>query len=155
MDLRERLFADMNQALKSGDKIALGAIRLLRVQIHEEEKQRKRPLTDEEIAEIGFQAIRKRRDAIEQFQRGNRQDLVDKEEFEIKVVERYLPARMSEPELRALVAEAIRETGATQPKDLGKVMGRLMPKVKGKADGSDVNRIVRELLEAAGGSGAA
>jgi uncharacterized protein YqeY len=155
MDLREQLLADMNQALKSGDKIALGAIRLLRVQIHEEEKQKKRPLTDEEIAEIGFQAIRKRRDAIEQFQRGNRQDLVDKEETEIKVVERYLPARMGEAELRGLVTEAIRETGATQPKDLGKVMGRLMPKVKGKADGGEVNRIVRELLAAAGGSGGA
>lgn len=146
MSIKDRLLEDMKTALRQGDKISLGAIRLLRARIIELEKDSQRPLTDEEVQETAFAAIKRHREAAEQFKRGNRQDLVDKEEGEIAVIERYLPRQMSEDELRAAVAESIRETGATQPADLGKVMGALMPKIKGRADGKLANQFVRESL---------
>jgi uncharacterized protein YqeY len=89
---------------------------------------------------------KQRRESIELYEKGGRQDLVEKERRELQIVESYLPKQMSEEEIRELVAKVIEEVGASSPKDIGKVMQAVMPKVKGRADGSLVNRIVRELL---------
>jgi len=146
MTIKDRLLDDMKTALRQGDKITLGAIRLLRARIVELEKDKRRPLTDEEVQEAGFAAVKRHREAVELFKRGNRQDLVDKEESEMAVIQRYLPRPMSEEELRSVVAESIRETSAAQPADLGRVMGVLMPKIKGRADGKLASQFVRESL---------
>lgn len=146
MNLKDRLLDDMKTALRQGDKITLGAIRLLRARIVELEKEKRRSLTDEEIQQAAVSALKRHREAAEQFRRGNRLDLAGKEEAEIVVVERYAPQQMSEQELRALVAETIRETGALAPGDFGRVMGVLMPKIKGRADGKVAGEIVRKSL---------
>lgn len=153
MNIKDRLFADMNAALRDGDKPALGTIRLLRASITDQEKDKLRPLTDDEVLELAAQAVRRRREAIEQFRRGNRPDLVAREEHEITVIERYLPPPMSADDLRSLVHDAVSQSGASQPKDIGKVMALLMPQLKGRgADGKEVQRLVRERLESSGAS---
>ena len=103
-------------------------------------------LSNEEIQQIIAGEAKKHRESIEMFQKGSRQDLVDKETKELKILEAYLPEQMGEEEVRKLVKEAIASTGAKTPQEMGKVMAALMPKVKGKADGSLVSRIVKELL---------
>jgi len=151
MSLKELLEADMNAALKQRDTVALGAIRLVRTRVKNLEIEKRRPLVEEEIADAVASEIRRRHEAIEQFRRGNRLDLVAKEEREIEVLAKYAPTPLTAEEVTALVDEAIREAGASSPQDLGRVMGRLMPKVRGKADGAEVNRIVRKKLGAPGG----
>jgi uncharacterized protein len=150
MSLKDLLNQDMIAALKQRDTVALGAIRLVRSRIKELEIEKRRELAEEEISDAVVAAIRRRHEAIEQFRRGNRMDLVAKEEREIQVLQKYAPTPLGADEIAALVDEAIRETGASQPGDLGKVMGKLMPKVRGKADGTEINRLVRERLGASG-----
>lgn len=153
MSIKDRLHADMTAALRDGDKAALGTIRLLRASIGDQEKAKLRPLTDEEVLEIAAQAVKRRREAIEQFRRGNRSDLVAKEEQEITVIERYLPPPMPAEDLRALVNDAVTRSGASQAKDIGKVMALLMPQLKGRgADGKEIQRLVRERLDSSGAS---
>lgn len=104
-------------------------------------------LTDEEIMEVLASEIKKRKGAIEEFKKGNREDLIEKEQKEISVMERYLPAQVAEEEIRKIVITAINSSGATSIKEMGRVMGLVMPQVKGKADGEMVSRIVKEELE--------
>ena len=146
MGLKERLKEDMKAALKAKDKVKLSTIRMIQSLIKRREIEKRGELTDEEIVQLLMKYAKQRKESIELFQKGGRQDLVEKEKAELAVVESYLPKQMSEEEVRALVEEAIRESGATSPKDLGKVMKLVMPKVKGRADGSLVNRIAKELL---------
>lgn len=103
--------------------------------------------TDEDIEQVLAKQAKQRRDSIEQFKAGGRDELVEKESKELSIVESYLPKQMGEDEVTKLVEEAIKQTGAANGADMGKVMGALMPKVKGKADGSMVSRIVREKLQ--------
>ncbi len=102
--------------------------------------------TDEDVLAVVQKEAKQRNDSIEQYKAGGRQDLADKENMELIILQTYLPTQMSEEEVRKLVEEAISQTSATTPQDMGKVMGALMPKTKGKADGSLVSRIVKELL---------
>ena len=102
--------------------------------------------TDEEVLSVIQKEAKQHKDSIEQFKNAGRSELVEKEERELKILETYLPEQMGEEEIRKLVVEAIAQTGAASPQDMGKVMGALMPKTKGKADGSLVSRIVREEL---------
>lgn len=102
--------------------------------------------SEEDVLSVLQKEIKQRRDSIEQFKAGGRQDLVDKETKELEILQKYLPAQMSEEEIRKLVVDAVKQTGASSPQDMGKVMGALMPKVKGKADGGIVSKIVREEL---------
>lgn len=102
--------------------------------------------TEEDVLSVIQKEVKQRKDSIEQFQKGGRQDLADKETAELKLLETYLPTQMSEEEITKLVEEAIASTGASTPQDMGKVMGVLMPKVKGKADGTLVSKIVKEKL---------
>jgi len=147
MDLKERLTEDMKSAMKARDKRRLSAIRMLLAQIKNAEIAKKGDLSDEEILAVVSSDVRKRRESIEEYGKGGREDLVEKETVELAVVEEYMPQQISADELRRIVADTIAESGASSPADLGKVMGMLMPKVKGKADGKQVNQLVREMLE--------
>ena len=108
----------------------------------EEESQ----LIDEEIIQVLQSEIKKRKEAILEFEKGERQDLVNKEKAEMDILQKYMPEQLSEEEIKKIVKTAIEKVGAKEPRDMGKVMGELMPKVKGRADGGIVSRIVKELL---------
>jgi hypothetical protein len=114
--------------------------------IAEKELNDKSHLADEEIMEVISSEIKKRREAVLEFEKGKRQDLAEKEKKEMEILKSYLPEQMSEEEIRKLVKDIINMVGAKEQKDMGKVMAQLMPKVKGKADGSLVSGIVKELL---------
>ncbi|SMO38636.1 hypothetical protein SAMN06269117_102134 [Balnearium lithotrophicum] len=146
MGLKERLKEDMKEALKAKDKVKLSTIRMINSLIKNAEIEKRGELTDDEIVQLLMKYAKQRRESIEMYEKGGRQDLVEKEKAELAVVESYLPKQMTEEEIRQVVKEAIEETGASSPKDIGKVMKVVMPKVKGRADGSLVNRIVKELL---------
>lgn len=147
MDLKERLTSDAKAAMKSGDKLRLSAIRMLLSEIKNAEIAKKGDLTSEELLELATRDAKKHKESIEEFSKGGRQDLVDKETYELAVIQEYLPEQMSDEDVRKIVSETIEEVGASSPSDLGKVMGKLMPKVKGKADGKMINKLVREMLE--------
>ncbi|SMP17938.1 hypothetical protein SAMN06265339_1570 [Desulfurobacterium pacificum] len=147
MGLKEKLLQDMKEAMKAKDKVKLSTIRMINSLIKNAEIEKRGELTDEEIVQLLMKYAKQRRESIEMYEKGGRQDLVEKEKAELAIVESYLPKQLSEEEIRDIVKQAIEETGASSVKDLGKVMKVVMPKVKGKADGSVVNRIVREMLE--------
>jgi uncharacterized protein YqeY len=146
MDLKERVSEDLKKAMKSGEKLKVSTLRLLLSEIKNAEIAKRGELDEGEALAVAAREARKRRESIEEFARGGRQDLVDKESAELEILTAFLPEQMPEDELRGLIARAIDEAGAESPKDLGKVMSVLMPRVKGKADGKVVNRLVRESL---------
>ncbi len=146
MGIKERLKEDMKEALKSKDKVRLSTIRMLQSLIKNAEIEKRGELTEEEVISLLMKYAKQRRESIELYEKGGRQDLVEKEKRELEIVESYLPKQMDEEEIRRLVKEAIEKTGASSPKDIGKVMQYLMPKVKGRADGSIVSKIVKESL---------
>lgn len=150
MSLKEKLTADMKEAMKAREegRQRLGVIRLVRGAIRQQEIDGLRELDDEAVLSVISKEVKQRRDAIEEFQKGGRDDLVRQNEAEIAILMEYLPQQMTEDEVRSAVQEAIAATGASTPKDMGKVMKELMPKVKGRADGKLVNQIVRERLDA-------
>ena len=147
MSLMEKLTADMKEAMKQGEKERLSVIRLVRGSVRQAEIDGKKTLSDDEIIGVITKEVKMRRDSIEEFERGGRSDLVEKTQAEIALLMPYLPAQLSPDEVRQLVETAIAEVGATTAKDMGKVMGVLMPRVKGRADGKLVNEIVRSLLK--------
>lgn len=148
MSLKERLAEDMKQAMKDKEagKLRLSVIRMVRAGIKNIEIDRKSELSDAEVLDVLAKEVKMRRDSMEEFRKGNRMDLVETLEQEVAILMGYLPQQLEEAEVRALVEQAIAETQATSPKDMGKVMAALMPKVKGRADGKLVNTIVRDLL---------
>ena len=150
MSLKEKLTADMKEAMKAREegRQRLGVIRLVRGAIRQQEIDGRRELDDEAVLSVISKEVKQRRDAIEEFQKGGRDDLVRQNEAEIAILVEYLPQQMTEDEVRSAVQEAIAATGASTPKDMGKVMKELMPKVKGRAEGKLVNQIVRERLDA-------
>ena len=150
MSLKEKLTADMKEAMKAREegRQRLGVIRLVRGAIRQQEIDGQRELDDEAVVSVISKEGKQRRDAIEEFQKGGRDDLVRQNEAEIAILMEYLPQQMTEDEVRSAVQEAIAATGASTPKDMGKVMKELMLKVKGRADGKLVNQIVRERLDA-------
>ena len=147
MSLMEKLTADMKEAMKHGEKERLSVIRLVRGAVRQAEIDGKKTLSDDEIIGVITKEVKMRRDSIEEFERGNRADLVEKTQAEIAILMPYLPEQLSADEVRRLVEAAVSEVGATTAKDMGKVMGVLMPRVKGRADGKLVNEIVRSLLK--------
>jgi uncharacterized protein YqeY len=146
MPVRQDLDQALKEAMKSRDEAALDALRSLKSALKLAEIEKKREFEEAEIHALLQTAIKQRRDAIESFRAGGRQDLVAREQAQVEVLSKFLPAQLSAAELEALVAEAAAATGASGPKDMGKVMGWLMPKVKGKADGSAVNQAVKKRL---------
>ncbi|MBR1885208.1 MAG: GatB/YqeY domain-containing protein [Schwartzia sp.] len=148
MSLKEKLTADMKDAMraKEAGKQRLSVIRLVRGAVRQQEIDGKKELSDEDVLAVISKEVKQRRDSIEDFQKGGRDDLVAEAEAEIAILMEYLPEQLSEDEVRSLVKEAVAKSGATSPKDMGKVMKELMPKVKGRADGKLVNGIVKEFL---------
>ena len=152
MGLRARLDADLKEALKGGEKLRASAIRMLLAAVQTREVaedrlgDRREPLPDPEVLQVIASSCKQRRDSIEQFGAAGRQDLVAKETAELAIVEAYLPQALTPDELRAKVAEAIRATGASTPRDMGKVMSHLMPALVGRADGKVLSELVREAL---------
>lgn len=146
MSLTEQLVSDMKTALKDKNKEKLSVIRMVRAAIKKIEIDKKASLNDEEVLEVFIREVKQRRDAIAEFKKADRNDLVLKEQGELAVLETYLPEQLSEDELRLIVQDTIEQTGASSKKEMGKVMGALKPKVRGKADGKLVSRLVQEYL---------
>ncbi|MEK6681552.1 MAG: GatB/YqeY domain-containing protein [Nitrospirota bacterium] len=149
MSLQEQLVNDMKEAMKARDEVKVSTIRMLRAAIKNKEIEKggtSYKLSDKEIIDVIITAIKQRKDSIEQFTKGNRNDLAEKEKKEAEILQGYLPPQMSEDDIKAEVKKAIAETGAVSQKDMGKVMKALMPRVAGKADGAVVNRLVKELI---------
>jgi uncharacterized protein len=148
--LLSRIQNDMTAAMKSKDAATLSTLRMLKAALMEAKTRKARDASlapDEEI-EVLQRYAKKRREAIEEFRRLGREDLVANEEREIQVTAHYLPQAMSEDDLRALIREAVTRTGAAGPRDMGKVIGAVMAQVKGKAEGGTVSRLVKEALGA-------
>jgi uncharacterized protein YqeY len=146
VELKAQLADDLKSALRSGDKLRTSVIRLLTALIKNREVEKRGPLTDAELMQALSASCKQRQEAIEQFHQGHRQDLVDKETAELHILQAYLPTVLGPEELQLLVQEAIRESQAASPREMGKVMALLMPKVTGRADGKVVSGLVREML---------
>lgn len=146
MGLGEQLEADLRQALRAGDAVRVSTIRLTRAAIKNAEIEKQRPLTDEEIQDILLGEVKRRREAIEAFERGGRDDLSRKEALEMAILTQYLPAPLSDEELRRIIAEVVTALSAASPADTGRVMAAVMPKVRRRAEGAVVNRLVRQAL---------
>jgi uncharacterized protein YqeY len=146
MGLREQIDADIRDALKAGAKDKVSALRMLSAALKNKQIDKRRPLTDDEVVETVRSLIKQRKDSIEQFAKGGRQDLVDKENAEVAFLEVYLPKQMSQEELEGMVQEAIARTGAQGAKDMGKVMKALVPLVGGRADNKLVSELVKRAL---------
>ncbi len=148
MTLAERLEADLKEAMRAGDAVRVSTIRLARAAIHNLAIERGRAPTDEEIVEVLTHEMKRRREAIEAYTKGRRDDLVRKESLELAILTEYVPAPLSTAELRKMVADAVAQVQAKDPRDVGRVMSVVMPKVKGRADGNTVSQLVREILGA-------
>ena len=146
MSLTEQLQADMKTAMRDGDAHRRDTLRMVIAAAQNAAKEKREPLSDEEALAVITKQVKTRRESIKAFRDAGRDDLADKEQSEIDVLEPYLPEQMGEDEVRALVVEAVVATGATSPRDMGKVMGALMPKLKGRADGKLVSSLVNEEL---------
>ena len=144
--LLNRLQTEMKIALKSKDTDRLSVVRMLISEIKKEQIDKKRELSDSEVLTVIQRYAKQRRDAIEQYKKANRQDLVEKEQKELNIVLEFLPKQLTEEEIVKIVDKTIEEVGAASIKDMGKVMKSVMEKVKGRADGSLVSKIVRKKL---------
>ena len=144
--LKATVQREMHEALKAGDKIRLGALRMLSAAITNREKEVRHELSDEEVREVAVREVKRRTESIEAFEKGGRADLVQKETTEREVLSAYAPVPLSDAEVDALIDEAIATTGASGPGDMGKVMGLVMGKAKGKVDGTAVQARVRARL---------
>ncbi|MEK4537469.1 GatB/YqeY domain-containing protein [Peribacillus sp. FSL K6-1552] len=146
MSLLERLNNDMKQAMKNKEKDKLSVIRMLKASIQNEALKLRQDLTDDEELTVLSRELKQRKDSLQEFENAGRSDLVDKVRTELVYVEAYMPEQLSEEEISKIVKKTIEEVNATSKADMGRVMGALMPKVKGKADGSLVNNLVQQHL---------
>ncbi len=161
VSLKETIQTDLKEVLRQRDELKISVLRMLLAAIFNKEKEKRArlskteeiekleelsKLTDEEVLEVISSEVKKHKDSIEQYEKGNRPDLVEGEKKELEILMSYLPEQMSQEDIRKLVKEKIDELGASGPKDIGKVMGALMPQLKGRAEGNLVNKIVQEAL---------
>jgi uncharacterized protein YqeY len=144
--LKERLRAEITDALRAGDKIRLGALRLLSAAVTNEEKELRRELTDDELRAVAGKETKKRTESIQAFDAAGRRELADKERAERDAIAAYAPEQLGDEQVDALIDQAIAATGASGPQDFGAVMGAVMATAKGKVDGAAVQRKVRERL---------
>jgi uncharacterized protein len=144
--LKEQLREEITDALRAGDKVRLGALRLLSAAVTNQEKELRRELSDDELRAVAGKEMKKRAESIEAFEGAGRQELADKERAERDAIAAYAPEQLGEEQVDALIDEAIDATGATGPQDFGAVMGKVMATAKGKVDGAVVQRKVRERL---------
>ena len=146
MSLKEKIQDNIKIAMKSKDNQVVSVLRMLNAAILNKEKAKLKELTEDEVIEVIFSETKKRKDSIEQYGKGGRQALVDQEQAELEILQKYLPKQMTEDVIRKLVQEKIKQTGVESPKEIGKLMSVLMPLIKGKADGKLVSQIVQEEL---------
>lgn len=147
MSLKEKLQDDWKNAMKSRDSFRANTISMAKAAVLMVEKSDGSKLDDEAVIAVLSKEVKQRRDAILEYEKGNRQDLIDDTKKEIEILLEYLPQQLTEEEIRKIVDDAVREVGATSIKDMGKIMAAIMPKTKGRADGKLVNVIVREYLK--------
>ena len=146
MSLTDQLQDDMKTAMRDGDAERRDTLRMVIAAAQNAAKDKREPLTDEETTAVITREVKKRRESIEAYRNAGRDDLAAQEQLEVDILAPYLPEQMDEEQVRALVAEAVASTGATSQKDMGRVMGALMPKVKGRADGALVSSLVKQEL---------
>jgi len=147
-DIKSQSSDDVKAAMRSKEKAQLGALRLIQAAFKQKEVDERIELSDEQVIAILDKMAKQHRDSIEQFQLANRNDLVEIEEFELNIIEKYLPAKLSEEEISVLIKEAISNTDATSIKDMGKVMGALKSKLQGRADMAQVSGLIKAQLSA-------
>ncbi len=152
MSLIKQFDDDLRSALKASARAKVSVLRMVKAAVKNRQIEKGRELTDEEIVSVLSSMVKQGRESIEQFAKAGRADLVSKEEEEIAVLQAYLPRQLSGDEIDGLILDAIRESSAKTPQDMGKVMRILMPRVKGVADGKYVNQRVKELLESGSGN---
>lgn len=147
MSLKLQIDADFKAAMKAKSP-EYPVISFLRAAIKQVEVDTRKELNDEEVIAVVSREVKKRKDSITEYEKGGRPELAAKEAEEIKVISKYMPAQMSEEEIRKVVKETLAEMGSVTPQQMGMVLGKVMPKVKGKADGGMVNKLVKEMLSA-------
>ena len=143
--------ADLKEVMKAGDKTRLEVFRMVRARIKNAEIAKQKSLDDSDVLDVIAKEAKQRRESIAEFQKADRQDLLDKEEAELAILLEYLPQQMSREEILAAARRVIEEVGARGPGDKGKVMQSLIPQLKGKAEGRDINEVVTELLSGSTG----
>jgi uncharacterized protein YqeY len=145
--LKSKIDQDIKEALKARNNLKLGVLRMLKSEIKYKEIDKGSELSDDEVISVLSSSVKKRKDSIEQFEKGGREDLVSQEKAELEVVMGYMPEQLGEDELIRIIQQAIQETNAGGPADLGKVMKSIIPQVKGRADGKLINRLVAFQLQ--------
>ena len=146
MSIRQTISDDMKTFMRAKDTARLGAIRLLQAAIKQKEVDDRIELNDDQIFSVIQKMLKQRKDSIEAYQKASRQDLIDQEQLEIEVLSKYMPEPLSEEEINQYIEEAIATTGASDMKDMGKVVGILKSKVAGRADMAEVSKLVRQKL---------
>lgn len=146
MTLKDKLMNDLKESMKNKDQLRKSVVTLVRSAIKQREVDERVELSDDDILEIISKQLKQRKDALEEFKKSQREDLVEEAENEIKVLMTYLPEQLTDEELQVIIRETINQVGATSMKDMGKIMGVVMPKVKGKADGKRINEITKQIL---------
>lgn len=147
MKLIEQINDDLKVAMRAKDELVLSTLRLLKSAARNREIELGHILSDEELAEVVAKAVKQRRDSIIEYEKGNRAELASKEKAEIKILEKYLPAQLSQEEISKTIDEVIKSTGAQSLQDFGKVMSAVMPKLKGQADGTIVASLTKDKLK--------
>jgi len=149
VSLRDRIQSDVATAMRSGDALRRDVLRMTQSAAYNLEKRERRTLSEDDYTAVLAREIKTRRESVEAFRKGAREDLAAKEEAEIAILSEYLPQQLTEDEIQALIDEAVAATGATSARDMGKVMGWLSPKTRGRADGKRVSELVARALAAA------
>ncbi|GAD15875.1 GatB/YqeY domain-containing protein [Lentilactobacillus otakiensis] len=148
MSVYDKLLSDMKDAMKARDKVRLGVIRGIKAQVmNAKVADGNHDLTEDQINDIIMKEIKQQKESLEEFQKADRQDLVKDQEAKLKIAEEYAPKQLSEDEVEKIVQDTMSQVGAESMADFGKVMGAIMPKVKGKADGSVINKLVKKQLQ--------
>ncbi|WP_100488637.1 GatB/YqeY domain-containing protein [Sporolactobacillus pectinivorans] len=146
MSLVDRLNSDMKQAMKARDKVRLSVIRMIKTALQNESIKKMKELSEDEVLAVLSRELKQRKDSLQEFENAGRQDLVEEVSNEIAIVQTYMPEQLSEEDIKSIIDETISEVGAGSKADIGKIMKVIMPKLKGRADGSLVNRLVRSKL---------
>jgi len=147
MSLKDQIMDDFKKAMKNREKERLNTLKMMKSDIRNKEIEKGEELSDADIRSILSKQAKNHEDSIEQYQDGGREDLAEKEERELEIIREYLPEPLSSEELRTLVEETIEDIGASDMSDMGDVMDEIMPQVRGRADGGQVNQLVREMLD--------
>ncbi len=146
MGLKDQIYSDFKEAMKSGDKVRKQTLKMLKSAVRNEEIDSGADLEEADLRALLAKQAKQRKESIEEFEAGGRQELADKEKRELEIINSYLPESLSESELEEMIEEVIEEVGAVDMSDMGPVMGKIMPKIRGRAEGGKVQQLVRSKL---------